>query len=121
MRLPRLFVRKRSIAASVEPVEPPPGVDLLALAAVTPETAEVLSDEEIRKVLSSIDQESPGGARNMAIIVTLLDTGLRVVPSPDTCASPMVVPSTVPTSQCTRLPTMISWRRAAPIGLATMK
>jgi site-specific recombinase XerD len=39
---------------------------------------EVLSDEEIRKVLSSIDEDSPAGARNMAIIVTLLDTGLRV-------------------------------------------
>ena len=49
MRLPRLFVRKRSIAASAEP-EPPPGVDLLALAAVTPETAEVLSDEELRRL-----------------------------------------------------------------------
>ena len=50
MRLPRIFVRKATTAASVEPVEPPPGVDLLALAAVTPETAEVLSDEELRRL-----------------------------------------------------------------------
>ena len=39
---------------------------------------EVLSDEEIRRVLSIMDQDSPAGARNTAIVLTFLDSGIRV-------------------------------------------
>lgn len=39
--------------------------------------AEVLSDEEIKRVLSTLDQSNGLGTRNAAIIMTLLDTGLR--------------------------------------------
>jgi len=53
-------------------------LEMLRYPKVPKKYVEVLSDEEIRKVLSIIDQDSPAGARNMAIIVTFLDTGLRV-------------------------------------------
>jgi len=36
-----------------------------------------LSQEEIRKVIASVNKNSPTGIRNHAILVTLLDTGLR--------------------------------------------
>ena len=38
---------------------------------------EPLTPEEIEKVTSGIDKKSPFGARNYAIIATLLDTGMR--------------------------------------------
>lgn len=38
---------------------------------------EVLSDDEVRRLLSVIDQKSPIGIRNHAMIFTLLDCGLR--------------------------------------------
>jgi len=53
-------------------------LEMLKYPKVPKKYVEVLSDEEIRKVLSIIDQDSPAGARNAAIMVTFLDTGLRV-------------------------------------------
>ncbi|GAI33387.1 unnamed protein product, partial [marine sediment metagenome] len=38
---------------------------------------EVLSEEEIQKVLSCLDSRTEVGVRNRAIVMTLLDTGLR--------------------------------------------
>ncbi len=38
---------------------------------------EVLTEEEIRAILSAIDRDTPHGARNYAIIWTFLDSGLR--------------------------------------------
>jgi site-specific recombinase XerD len=38
---------------------------------------EVLTPEEIEKIISTIDKHSPTGIRNHAIFVTALDTGLR--------------------------------------------
>jgi len=40
-------------------------------------TIEPMTDEEIKRVMASIDTRTPYGARNYAIIGTLLDTGLR--------------------------------------------
>ena len=40
-------------------------------------TIEPLTDEEIKRVLASINTRTAYGARNYAIIVVLLDTGLR--------------------------------------------
>ena len=39
---------------------------------------EPLTQAEIQKLISSIDKHSPTGIRNHAILVTMLDTGLRV-------------------------------------------
>jgi integrase/recombinase XerC/integrase/recombinase XerD len=39
---------------------------------------EVLSAEEIRKIVSSIDTANPVGARNVAVVIILLDTGIRL-------------------------------------------
>ena len=41
-------------------------------------TIEPLTDDEVKRVLASIDTKSPYGARNYAIIMALLDTGLRL-------------------------------------------
>lgn len=41
-------------------------------------TIEPLTDAEVKQLLASINTKSPGGARNYAIILTLLDTGLRL-------------------------------------------
>ena len=38
---------------------------------------EVLTPEEIERIISTIDKHSPTGARNHAILVTTLDSGLR--------------------------------------------
>ena len=40
-------------------------------------TIELLTEEEIKRVLASIDTKTAYGARSCAIIVVLLDTGLR--------------------------------------------
>jgi len=39
---------------------------------------EPLTDDEVKRLLASIDTRSPYGTRNYAIIVTLLDTGIRL-------------------------------------------
>jgi site-specific recombinase XerD len=39
---------------------------------------DVLSEEEKQKILASIDQNSEFGARNLAVVIMLLDTGLRL-------------------------------------------
>jgi len=39
---------------------------------------DVLTDEEVRKVLSCIDTDTGSGSRNAAIVVTMLDTGVRL-------------------------------------------
>ncbi|MDP2744439.1 MAG: tyrosine-type recombinase/integrase [Dehalococcoidia bacterium] len=36
-----------------------------------------LTTDEINKIIASLNKKSPGGARNHALLVTLLDTGLR--------------------------------------------
>jgi len=64
MRLPFLHVRKRAAASAAETSPTVPrGVDLLALAAVTPETSEILSDEELRRLEAlchkSVEEEPP--------------------------------------------------------------
>jgi site-specific recombinase XerD len=41
-------------------------------------TIEPLTDDEVKRMLASIDTRCPYGARNYAIIVALLDTGLRL-------------------------------------------
>ena len=41
-------------------------------------TVEPLTDDEVKRLLASIDTRSPLGTRNYTIIVTLLDTGLRL-------------------------------------------
>ena len=38
---------------------------------------EVLNDEEVSRLLSGFDRNQPHGARNYALILTMLDTGLR--------------------------------------------
>ena len=38
----------------------------------------VLADEEIRRILASLDRDTATGCRNTAMIITLLDTGLRL-------------------------------------------
>ena len=38
---------------------------------------EPLTPEETNKIIASINRKSPSGARNHAIFVTLLDTGLQ--------------------------------------------
>ncbi|MBM2832240.1 MAG: xerD [Dehalococcoidia bacterium] len=38
---------------------------------------EPLTPDEIGKIVASLNRKSPGGARNHALLVTLLDTGLR--------------------------------------------
>jgi len=38
---------------------------------------DILSEEEIKAILGGIDQDTPGGARNYAILWTFLDSGLR--------------------------------------------
>ena len=64
MKLPFLHVRKRAAASAAETSPTVPrGVDLLALAAVTPETSEILSDEELRRLEAlchkSVEEEAP--------------------------------------------------------------
>jgi len=81
MKLPRLFVRKATPAASVGDSSPPAGTDLLALAAVTPETAEILSDEELRRLEAlchkSVEEEEPPMPYATGIAVT--SKGLTVI------------------------------------------
>ena len=38
----------------------------------------VLGDEEIRRILASLDRDTATGCRNTAMMITLLDTGLRL-------------------------------------------
>jgi site-specific recombinase XerD len=40
--------------------------------------AEVLTDEEVRRILASLNPETPTGCRDRAVLITLLDTGLRL-------------------------------------------
>ena len=82
MKLPRLFVRKATPAASVDDnSSPPAGTDLLALAAVTPETAEILSDEELTRLENlchkSVEEEEPPMPYATGIAVT--SKGLTVI------------------------------------------
>jgi len=39
---------------------------------------EVLTDDEVRQILACLDSDTPSGSRNKAILITLLDTGLRL-------------------------------------------
>ena len=82
MRLPFLHVRKRAAASAAETSPTVPrGVDLLALAAVTPETAEFLSEEELRRLEAlchkSVEEEAPTVPYTTGLAVT--STGLTVV------------------------------------------
>ena len=40
--------------------------------------AEVLTDEEVRRILAFLNPETPTGCRDRAVLITLLDTGLRL-------------------------------------------
>lgn len=50
----------------------------LRFPAVPRRYVEVLNAEEIGRILASIDQSNPMGLHNMPVVVTLLDTGLRL-------------------------------------------